>query len=923
MNKVYLFVLVLLSASFTGCLDDSGIDSSKLGCTDSGALNFVEDALVDDGSCEYLEENPIVFLDLLLAEGPPNPANFPGVWDEAIFVGSNVFFTIYNFAGSENNSWSGGIELGVIDVDDEELRIIDINENGSSSPANFVSIRDNVYFEANDGVHGTEVWVSDGTESGTYMLKDIQTGSNHSYPSEFFAIHDTLFFSAVYEDQGRELFVSDGTESGTMVISDFTPMWNQHSESLGLDGYLFFNHGGELWVSDGTSSGTMYLMELSSSTLVDTFDGFVLDNQIFIITYEGSISGLWSYDPFSNSLTELADLNFNSRNSLEFVQMGSYVYFITYDDLLYRTNGQVSGSSIVFDFSASSLSTSTVTNLKVEGCNLFMYGGVGSNSLWKSDGTALGTHEWIDFYWFRGYYELFGDSLISYGTLSDSGRIYETMISTNLTNDIAPSDFYLGSSIDTNMLSNGEQIIFLFSNSQVAKYTVDNATETSTCDYDLSQYQLLEYVEAPYNSGIPSRLSASNNDVFYSLSTTTKGVELWFSDGTYGGTFQVKDINTGSDSSHPMFFKSNGTHTFFTADDGVHGRELWVSDGTSSGTNLLKDVWTGSTLGFSSDPEFQFIDDLTYFKTLSGDLWVTDGTEGGTYSLTDSGPSNIANLFSHNSAVYFSARTSTNGHELWMTDGTIEGTVLIADICSETCSSTPSNFIAYEDGLAFVADDGVHGREIWFTDGNSSGTILLADILVGSDSSSPSNLFVINSDLFFVANDTVYGSELWVAHGISDFEIVIDINPGTNGSDVENLINHHGILYFTANDGINGNELWYSDITVRDTNILIDISTGSSSPHDLVLVEDLLYFLADDGTHGIEIWSYNLTSGDGYLFSDIYTGTSIYTYQRDLTLAGDFIFFVGTDGGSLKIWYLDTRLPYDESLTVIVETPVD
>ena len=921
MNKVYLFVLVLLSASFTGCLDDLVIDEiGELGCTDSGALNFVEDALVDDGSCEYLEENPIVFLDLLLGE--ESPPSFPGIWDEAIFVGSNVFFTISNFVGSENNSWSGGIELGIIDIDAEELRIIDINENGSSSPFNFVSIRDNVYFEANDGIHGTEVWVSDGTESGTYMLKDIQKGSNHSYPSEFFVINDTLFFSAVYEDQGRELFVSDGTELGTMVISDFTPLWNQHSESLGLAGYLFFNHDGDLWISDGTSSGTMYLMELSSSTLVDTFDGFVLDDQIFIITYEGSISGLWSYDPLSNSLTELADLNFNSRNSLEFVRMGSYVYFITYDDLLYRTNGHVSGSSIVFDFSDTSLSTSTVTNLKVEGCNLFMYGGVGSHSLWKSDGTALGTHEWLDFFWFHGYYELFGDSLISYGTLSDSGRIYETMISTNITNDIASPDFYSGNSIDTNILSNSDQIIFLFSHSQVAKYTVGNTTESSTCDYDLSQNQLLEYVEAPSSSGIPSHLSASNNNLFYSLSASGKGVEPWFSDKTYGGTFQIKDINVGSGSSHPMFFKSNGTHTFFTADDGVHGRELWLSDGTSSGTNLLKDVWAGSTQGFSSDPEFQFIGGLTYFKTLSGDLWVTDGTEGGTSSLTDSGPTNIANLFSHNSAVYFSARTSDNGYELWMTDGTIDGTVQIADICSGTCSSTPSNLIAYEDGLAFVADDGVHGREIWFTNGNSSGTNLLADVLVGSNSSSPSNLFVINSDLFFVANDTFHGSELWVAHGILDFEIVKDINIGTNGSNVENLISRDGILYFTANDGISGDELWYSDIIVGDTNILIDISNDSSSPHDLVLVEDLLYFLSDDGIHGIEIWSYNLTSSEGYLFSDLYTGTSTYKYQRDLTSAGDFIFFVGTNGGSYHIWYLDTRFPYDESLTVIVETPV-
>ena len=109
----------------------------------------------------------------------------------------------------------------------------------------------------------------------------------------------------------------------------------------------------------------------------------------------------------------------------------------------------------------------------------------------------------------------------------------------------------------------------------------------------------------------------------------------------------------------------------------------------------------------------------------------------------------------------------------------------------------------------------------------------------------------------------------------------------------------------------------------ESANLVIDVSTsGSSDPHDLVLTNDILYFLADDGVHGFEIWSYNLTSGDGYLFTDLYTTTSSIVFLNDLTLVDEIIFFVGSNGGGRTIWTLDTRLPYDESMKVILTFPI-
>src|SRR5262249_48059438 len=89
--------------------------------------------------------------------------------------------------------------------------ILDINPGPPSSfPRQMVAIGSTTYFNADDGVHGEELWKSDGTAAGTTLVKDIYQGSrwignsyfgydyvvNSSYPSHLTNVNGTLFFSA-------------------------------------------------------------------------------------------------------------------------------------------------------------------------------------------------------------------------------------------------------------------------------------------------------------------------------------------------------------------------------------------------------------------------------------------------------------------------------------------------------------------------------------------------------------------------------------------------------------------------------------------------------------------------------------------------------------------------------------------------------
>ncbi|MER0438400.1 ELWxxDGT repeat protein [Emticicia sp. W12TSBA100-4] len=83
---------------------------------------------------------------------------------------------------------------------------------------------DNIFFfTATDPTNGIELWRSDGTAAGTFMVKDINAGPADSRPQGLGVIDGICYFSAVTDDNGREIWKSNGTEAGTMMVQDLNP----------------------------------------------------------------------------------------------------------------------------------------------------------------------------------------------------------------------------------------------------------------------------------------------------------------------------------------------------------------------------------------------------------------------------------------------------------------------------------------------------------------------------------------------------------------------------------------------------------------------------------------------------------------------------------------------------------------------------
>ncbi len=182
-------------------------------------------------------------------------------------------FTEFNgalFFGADEGT--NGMELWTSDGTAAGTALFkDINPgSGSSNPSYFAELNGALFFRADDGTNGSELWTSDGTAAGTMLVKDIRPGSGSSNPIGFTEFNGALFFRADDGTNGSELWTSDGTAAGTMLVKDIRP-GSGHSGSFGFtefNGALFFGandgtNGRELWTSDGTAAGTVLFKDIN------------------------------------------------------------------------------------------------------------------------------------------------------------------------------------------------------------------------------------------------------------------------------------------------------------------------------------------------------------------------------------------------------------------------------------------------------------------------------------------------------------------------------------------------------------------------------------------------------------------------------------------------------------------------------------
>jgi len=452
-----------------------------------------------------------------------------------------------------------------------------------SSITELTEFNGELYFSANDGNRGSELWKSDGTRAGTQLVAEIRPGANGSRPSWFTAHDNEIYFAAVTENGGDELWKSDGTSGGTKLVRDINPGQNS-SFPTGLVRFrdeIYFaaqdeQDNDELWRSDGTANGTKLVADIRSGRS----------------SSPGNASGLYEFDGY---------LYFNALDNTNGVE-------------LWRSDGTVEGTTLVMDADPGDGSSWPTSFFEFKD-DLYFIAERFNESEGKflpllfrvnhEEGTAsLVSNKTIDF--LPGVF-VSGDHMYFSALSDDTGfELYRsdgTEEGTVLTRDIMSGS---NDSNARNFVEFDGKVFF------VAADAVESEGKPiySLWSTDGSPFGTRKV--APIEVYDQTKFVVYQDELYFSGRSNEFGWELFKTDGTAGGTEVVQDLAPGSADSQALPKQVFDGRLLFLAETEREGWEIWSYDGNVA---TMAETHQGAG-GFTESPDtFEFIefgDDLVY-----------------------------------------------------------------------------------------------------------------------------------------------------------------------------------------------------------------------------------------------------------------------------------------------------------------------
>jgi ELWxxDGT repeat protein len=556
-----------------------------------------------------------------------------------------------------------------------------------------------LFMAANDGVHGREPWISDGTPEGTKLIADLNPGRGDSNPkfskglngdwyiftddhaipqlyryqpqsgalnflkagiqlrSPGVAIGSYWYFGSTDQEHGTGIWKTDGTTAGTSYAGIAPPVHPDGVELLGSVGSQLLmscgdgTHGIEPWVSDGTTAGTKLLLDcIPGGRDFDMVPAGVMGTSAFFTSTRLDADG--------NSIRDL-----------------------------WSTDGTSAGTHL-----AVPLNNAPIDSFVANAARLFYIRRDATPHLFGSDGTAAGTLQLAAVPPGLGNVIPFQNGAAFVGSDPQRSRaLYVTDGTSNGTVAVTPA----GTFVDGPLTASSAYIYFFVTGASTELWRSDGSAAGTARVLTLPSYDA---------QSITPTVVVGNTFFFYIASAN----QLWKSDGTSNGTTVVATIAALTN-----LWNVNGSLL------ALAGSELWKSEATGASPVLVKSriaapapiagaslvmgnvlYWHSSILGFSQ-------------------LWRSDGTTEGTYPLVHFAPFSSLippRLAVANGHVFFCGEERVHHRQLWMTDGTRETTHQVQLGGSSSAWSTADNFMVSGNLLFFGSGESSYQKDLFVYD---------------------------------------------------------------------------------------------------------------------------------------------------------------------------------------------------------------
>lgn len=436
------------------------------------------------------------------------------------------------FSAQSRESYPGDsyYEMYVYDESNNTASIVaDFNsvEQGSDA-GNFFEFNDKLYFSANDGVNGSELWEYDGTTT-PQLTANINKGTAGTYLGNSIVYNNKLYFRANDGVHGDELWECDGSNAPTLTDIREGGASGNPRYSCEYDGKLYFQaddgvHGVELWVKDGNNA----------PTVIDIFDGInssrpqslcVFNGKLYFMAYD-TTNGyeLWSYDGTSATMVANVREGSSSSQPSDLAVFNNKLYFSATDAGNDRELWSYDGTNATRAANINSSGSSNPTELTVLNNKLYF----------RADNGSKG---------------------------------YELMVCDDNNNVSLVYDIQDGSSSsylrDLTVYNNK-----LFFNAN------DGTNGYELWEYDGTNTPVLKDIYSGSSGSNPSNFTVHNNKLYFGGDNGVNGSELMVYDGT--SVELAVDIFPGSGDGSPKELMSLNNRLYFAANNGVSGQELFV-----------------------------------------------------------------------------------------------------------------------------------------------------------------------------------------------------------------------------------------------------------------------------------------------------------------------------------------------------------